>query len=309
VTTLLPSIDVRRPGQVEIAPLLAQMQEAGVNTIAASPAFLDQLVRYGQKQPLHLANIRQVYSGGAPVFVDLMDQVAAAMPQASFHAVYGATEAEPIATLDHATISTSDRQCMAQGGGLLVGAPVPSVDVRVIPDRWGKPHGPYSPQEWAQLALPSTPGEIVVMGPHVLTTTGPGEDATLTKISVGEQIWHRSGDAGYWDAEGRLWLLGRCTARIDSVRADGSHENLYPFAVEAAAHTFPAIKHAALVAQQERRILALELYTSQDARWLETLREALAWAHLDEVRILPRMPVDKRHNAKIDYPALRRVLR
>jgi acyl-CoA synthetase (AMP-forming)/AMP-acid ligase II len=290
-----------------VVPLLAQMQEAGVTAIAASPAFLDQLVRYGQ-QPLHLSQIRQIYSGGAPVFVDLMDQVVAAMPQASFHAVYGATEAEPITTLDHATISASDRQRMAKGGGLLVGALVASVDVRVIPDRWGKPHGPYSAQEWAHLALPSTPGEIVVTGPHVLTTTGPGEDSTLTKIDVGGQIWHRTGDAGYWDAQERLWLLGRCAARIDSVRPDGSSESLYPFAVEAAAHTFPAVKHAALVAQQGRRVLALELYAPQDAGWLGTLKETLAWAQIDEVRILPRMPVDKRHNAKIDYPALKRLL-
>lgn len=308
VTTLLPNIDVRRPGKVQIAPLLAQMHEAGVNTIAASPAFLDQLVRHDDKQPLNLSQIRRVYSGGAPVFVDLMDQIIAAMPQASFHAVYGATEAEPVATLDHATISANDRQCMAKGSGLLVGAPVPSVDVRVIADRWGKPHGPYSPQEWAQLTLSSTAGEIVVTGPHVLTSTGPGEDSALTKIRVGEQIWHRTGDAGTWDAQGRLWLLGRCAARIDNVQPDGSSESLYPFAVEAAVHTFPAVKHAALVAQDERRILALELYTAQDAGWLATLKEALAWAQLDEVRILPHMPVDKRHNAKIDYPALKRLL-
>jgi acyl-coenzyme A synthetase/AMP-(fatty) acid ligase len=137
---------------------------------------------------------------------------------------------------------------------------------------------------------------------------GRGEDASLTKIAVGDHIWHRTGDAGYWDEAGRLWLLGRCAARIDRMLPDGSQQRLYPFVVESAAHTFPAIKHAALIAQAGRRVLAIELYTPQDAHWLETLYEALAWAALDEIRILPRMPVDKRHNAKIDYPALRRLL-
>ncbi len=114
------------------------------------------------------------------------------------------------------------------------------------------------------LPLPSATGEIVVRGPHVLTRVGPGEDASLTKIVIGEQIWHRTGDAGRWDAQGRLWLLGRCAARIDTQCQDGTVGTIYPFAVETAAHTFAAVKHAALIAHQERRILALELYTPQD---------------------------------------------
>ena len=36
--------------------------------------------------------------------------------------------------------------------------------------------------------------------------------------------------------------------------------------------------------------------------------QALRWANLDAVQILPSLPVDRRHNAKIDYPALRRLL-
>ena len=36
-----------------------------------------------------------------------------------------------------------------------------------------------------------------------------------TKITVGEHVWHRTGDAGYLDAQGRLWLLGRCSAKAN----------------------------------------------------------------------------------------------
>lgn len=317
ITTLLPNVDLRRPGQVQVAPLLEQMQQAQVTAIAASPAFLDQLARYCAEHKRTLPQLRQLFSGGAPVFVDLMDQVASVAPQATFHAVYGATEAEPIATLDHKTITPNDRERMASGAGLLVGDAVESLDVRVIPDCWGHPHGPYSPQEWADLQLASGAGEIVVAGPHVLTTTGPGEDPALTKIRVGEQIWHRTGDAGAWDRdgerEGRLWLLGRCAARINADQSSANtREPLYPFAVETAVHTFPAVKHAALVAHEGRRILAMELYLPQNdpqnANWLAGVQKRLAWAELDEIRILPKMPVDKRHNAKIDYPTLKRLL-
>jgi acyl-CoA synthetase (AMP-forming)/AMP-acid ligase II len=284
------------------------MAEAGVNTIAASPALLDQIARHCATHKLTLRHIRHVYTGGAPVFVDLMDQVAATMPNAKVQAIYGATEAEPVAALDHATIAAADRTRMASGGGLLVGAPVPSLSVRVIADRWGQPHGSYTPETWDALALKSAVGEIVVTGPHVLTTVGPGEDATLTKITVGDQMWHRTGDAGTFDAAGQLWLLGRCAARLDRTLPDGTEERLYPFAVESAAHTFAAVKHAALVAQAGRRVLAIELYTPQNAAWLATLESTLTWAKLDAVRILPRIPTDRRHNAKIDYPALRRLL-
>jgi olefin beta-lactone synthetase len=323
VTTLLPNVDLRRPGSVQMASLLPQMQQAGVTALAASPAFLDQLARYCAEQKATLPQIRQVYSGGAPVFVDLMDQLRTTAPNATIHAVYGATEAEPITTLDHASITPTDRQRMATGAGLLVGKPVPSLDVRVIVDRWGHPHGPYSPQAWAEVQLSpgrgeSRVGEIVVAGSHVLTTTGPGDDPARAKIVVGEQIWHRTGDAGSWDEEGRLWLLGRCAARIDGQASDqqGSDQDggdaLYPFTVETAAHTFPNIKHAALIAHQGHRILALELYVSlrpyQMIKWLAEIKATLAWAKLDSIRILPRLPVDKRHNAKIDYPALARLL-
>ncbi len=308
LTTLLPHVDLRRPGDVQVAPLLAQMRAAGVNTIAASPALLDQIARYCAAHSVTLPEIRQVYTGGAPVFVDLMDEVAATMPNATFHAVYGATEAEPIATLDRATVTGADRERMAHGAGLLVGQPVASLQVCVIPDRWGEAHGPYTRAAWDTLALAGDAGEIVVHGPHVLTTTGPGEDATLTKIQVDDEIWHRTGDAGYFDASGRLWLVGRCAARLDGTPIAGSPGAQYPFSVESAAHTFAAVKHAALVDHQGRRILALELYAPQDDVWFATLRATLAWAGLDEICILPRLPVDKRHNAKIDYPALRRLV-
>jgi len=38
------------------------------------------------------------------------------------------------------------------------------------------------------------------------------------------------------------------------------------------------------------------------------LAASVAWAQVDDVRFMAALPVDKRHNAKIDYPALRRVL-
>jgi hypothetical protein len=55
-----------------------------------------------------------------------------------------------------------------------------------------------------------------------------------------------------------------------------------------------------------RRLLAIEL--DNNAVDLEALKNRIAWAHIDEIRILKHLPVDKRHNAKIDYPALHQLI-
>ena len=98
-------------------------------------------------------------------------------------------------------------------------------------------------------------------------------------------------------------LLGRCSARISDGRGV-----LYPFSVEAAASAHPAVYRSAMVAWRDQRILLVEpaypLYEGE----LDVLKQSLTWAHLDVVRVVAHLPVDRRHNAKIDYPALYRRL-
>ena len=64
-----------------------------------------------------------------------------------------------------------------------------------------------------------------------------------------------------------------------------------------------------MVSWRGQRLLLVEpAYPLYDGE-LDVLKQSLAWAHLDEVRVVARLPVDHRHNAKIDYPALHRLLR
>jgi acyl-CoA synthetase (AMP-forming)/AMP-acid ligase II len=149
---------------------------------------------------------------------------------------------------------------------------------------------------------PNESGEIVVAGAHVLKGYLGGVGDEETKFRVDGETWHRTGDAGMLDERGRLWLLGRCAARITDTRGE-----LYPFTVECVAMTFPEVRRAAAVAHRGRRLLAVEAAES-GSKLQSDLAEAVRWARMDEVRFVAALPVDKRHNAKIDYPALQRML-
>lgn len=64
------------------------------------------------------------------------------------------------------------------------------------------------------------------------------------------------------------------------------------------------------MSRHARRVLVVELDESvsvEDVR--ARLLGALSWSRVTEVRALKRMPMDRRHNAKIDYPALLERLR
>jgi acyl-CoA synthetase (AMP-forming)/AMP-acid ligase II len=303
VTCLIPDVDLRAPGRIKPAPVVAQLQAEQVSGTVASPALLERLAAYCLERQIILTGLEKVFTGGAPVFPRLLTQLQYIAPQARVTAVYGSTEAEPIAKITYDQIKAGDILAMYRGRGLLAGHPVEAIQLRVIQDQWGTPLGPYSQAQFAGLSCPvGEVGEIVVTGDHVLKVYLHSQGEAETKFKVEDIIWHRTGDAGYLDETGRLWLLGRCAARI----ADG-HGVLYPFAVECAVSSFPEVQRSALVQHKGRRVLAVQL---RPDTWLDPahLKETLAWTQLDEVRVYSRLPVDKRHNAKIDYPALFRML-
>ncbi|NEQ26165.1 MAG: AMP-binding protein, partial [Microcoleus sp. SIO2G3] len=159
---------------------------------------------------------------------------------------------------------------------------------------------PLSPEELADACLPPGQiGEIVVSGNHVLSGYLHGRGDADIKLRVGDRVWHRTGDAGCFDGQGRLWLLGRCGARIQD-----EFGVLYPFAVEAAVSQHSEIRRSALVQIQSQRWLVIEAESPVN---LHQLQQDLSWAQLHQIRQIRQIPVDRRHNAKIDYSALRKL--
>lgn len=295
VTSLLPRADLRRVGAIKPKPVLDQIERHQATAIEASPAFLECLLKANQP----MRSIRRVFTGGAPVFPRLLKEFHKLAPRAQLIAVYGSTEAEPIAEIAYAQMSQEDLQAMRGGAGLLAGKPIDDIALRILPDRWGSPIEPLTQGEFAASCLPSAQiGEIVVSGAHVLQGYLCGQGDAETKFKVDETIWHRTGDAGYLDEQGRLWLLGRCAARIQD-----QHGVIYPFAVECALSEDPGVRRSALARHRGARVLVLELSDGAHRKDALELKAQLGWAHLDEV-VFEKIPVDKRHNAKVDYPAL-----
>ena len=302
---LIPGCDLSRPGAVDAAAIVKRVRELGVTCIQASPAFLEKVGDHCRSRGFQLCSVRRICTGGAPVFPRLLDSIQAVAPQAEVTAVYGSTEAEPIACLPRVDLRPEDRVAMDTGGGLLAGRPVSAARLRILPDRWGIPIGPFGEPEFKRLCLgPGQAGEIVVSGPHVLKGYLRGEGDRETKFKVDEETWHRTGDAGCVDKEGKLWLLGRCAARISDRRGV-----LYPFTVETAAGTFTAVRRTAFVRAGGRRTLVVEPASDSTTAELDLLKSKLAWAHIERLLVLPRIPVDRRHNAKVDYPGLDRILK
>ena len=303
VASVIPDCDLRKPGQIEAAPVLAQVERLGITRTAASPAFIECLLQAPTARTAG-AGFRQVFTGGAPVFPRLLQRVKEIWPACEPTAVYGSTEAEPIADLPFRDIDADDLLAMRSGRGLLAGKPVSEIKLAIIPNQWGQPIRLPSTDEFQSITLsPGVTGEIVVNGEHVLRGYLNGQGDAETKFQVDGATWHRTGDAGYLDQSGRLWLMGRCAARItDSIG------ELYPFAVECIAMQFEWVRLAGCVGVKGKRCLAVECRREPSAAEKEELRKALEAPQVSPVILRGKLPVDARHNAKIDYRRLALLL-
>ena len=296
--SLIPKANLRSPGRIRPEPVFKQINDSGATRLSASPAFVGRLADYRDATGKTLNRLEKIYTGGAPVFPQALESFQSLAPNAQVYAVYGSTEAEPIAHVGWHDISPQDIEDMKQGQGLLAGQISPDISLQILENQWGTPLGNMTEQAFTNLSCSiGQIGEIVVSGNHVLSGYLHGQGDQESKFRVLNRLWHRTGDLGYIDHHHRLWLLGRCAALIKD------HKGLlYPFAVECAAQQIKGIRRSAVLNHQEKRLLVVEPLSNHHLD-LEEIKQKLAWAALDQITQMT-LPVDKRHNAKIDYPSL-----
>jgi acyl-CoA synthetase (AMP-forming)/AMP-acid ligase II len=302
-TCFLPGLDLRRPSRVDGDLLAARLRERHVERVVASPALLSNLAAALRRRAQTLPALRTIASGGAPVMPPLAGALRAVAPDARVLAVYGSTEAEPIAALDAAEVSAADHAAMRAGAGLLAGRPCDAGTIAIVAADPGALIGPFAHDDGVERrALPcGAVGEIVVRGPQVVPHyLDRAADAT-TKIRAGATIWHRTGDLGYRDEHGRLWLVGRASARVDDARGI-----VDPLRVECALSYLPQVARSAIAALDGARVLLVEPATG--VRLDEAaIRAAAGFVAIDRI-VIGTVPVDRRHQAKVDYAALARML-
>jgi acyl-CoA synthetase (AMP-forming)/AMP-acid ligase II len=236
-------------------------------------------------------------SAGAPVPLPLLRELRAVLPAAEAHTPYGMTEALPVTD-----VSAAEIEAAGTGDGVCVGRPLPGVDVRVSPlSPLGAADGPLT-------TTPGTTGEVCVRGPHVKDRY----DAlwATERASSADPGWHRTGDVGHLDAEGRLWIEGRlphvvttAAGLVTPVGIEQRVEALAEVSAAAVVGVGPAGTQAlvaVVVPAAPPRGSALRL---ADPDLTAAVREAAGvggGAGVAAVLVTGRLPVDVRHQSKVD---------
>ncbi len=312
MTAVVPDMDATRPGEVDPNVIIRAAEEFRVTNMFGSPALLDTVGRYGAERGVRLSTLGRVISAGAPVPAAVMERFLRMLPEgAEVLTPYGATECRPGSCISSREVLGETAAKTEAGAGVCVGAPVPSVEVRII----AVDDGPI--ETWrSDLELPrGEVGEITVRGPQATRGYHNRPEATrLAKIRAADgSPWHRMGDLGYLDERGRLWFCGR---KADRVRTAGGTLTSLP--CEAVFDTHPQVRRTALVgvgpADAQEPVICVELLpehrSASRAEVAAGLREIGGrHPHTKPIRRFlfhDAFPVDVRHNAKIGRSELAR---
>ncbi len=308
VTSVLPMR--ASPSDVDPKVILRQIRDHRITTAVGSPAYWKPIADHCVDHGLKLPTLRTLFTGGGPVPPGLLEILRPLMPNGQAFIGYGSTEAEPVALISAQEVCEETGELTRQGRGNCVGRPAHGIRLEVIRIVNGPVEAP--PEGLATLAMPrGEVGELIVTGDHV------GKDYYRNPEAVRENkirdrdgtLWHRLGDVGYLDSDGRIWLLGRVNDLITQ-----GHRTIYPLPVEAVAQQLDFVKKAAVLDLEGKVVVALEPRKWSSRRKREEWRAAahskleLSGMPADRICFVRKMPVDPRHNVKIDYPKLRRHL-
>ena len=316
MTTIVPEIDPRRPAEVDPAKIVRAIRQENVTNSFGSPTLWRKIGEHCVAEKITLPSLRRVLCAGAPVPAALWKSSSAFLPRGQLHSPYGATEALPVASVSSREIDPTTTR------GACVGRPISGIDVRII----AVIDGPVAALADTRELPRGEIGEMIVRGPVVTqsydalpaaTAAAKISDASVVLRSAAQPsaldaplsgtgaVWHRMGDCGYLDADGRLWFVGRKVERVEAHQG-----TLHTEPCEQVFRCHPRVTRCALVGLGERGrqrpALIVEAVVKDSAAARVFARElrvlALAHAHTTPVKLFyfhPKFPVDVRHNAKI----------
>jgi long-chain acyl-CoA synthetase len=267
-------------GKPEIADIIDAVERHRVTKMFAVPAVLGMILADPRSALADLSSLRSLLYGASPIPLDILKRSMALFPNARFVQMYGATETS--GTIVYLPPEDHDIAGNARMTGC--GKPFPQVELRAV-DTDGND------------LPPGKVGEILVRSPLVMRGYHNLAEASAAAFD-GE--WYRTGDAGYLDADGYLYLFDRVKDMIVS-----GAENIYPAEVESALHEHPEVRDCAVIGVPDPRwgeaVKAIVVRTPGSVLQSDALiafaRERIAGfkvpKSIDFVDTLPRNPSGK----------------
>jgi len=314
VTTVLPDMDFSRPASADPQKLLAAANDWRVTQAFASPAVWRVLSEHCAKTGARIFSLRQVFSCGAPVPADVLRRTLDCVADgAKMHTPYGATECLPVSTIEAAEVLNETARRTDEGAGVCVGRKFDSIDWRIIRIT----DEPIATVDDTEELPPGEIGELIVRAPQAspryVTRMQCNADAKIIDVRGGSsptptEAWHRMGDVGYLDGQGRFWYCGRKSQRVETADTP-----LFTECAEAVFNAHPAVYRSALVGvgprgrQLPALVVELRRNVSVENWQRELLQRAQSYEHTRSIHHFlahPRLPVDVRHNAKINREQL-----
>lgn len=209
-------------GKPEIADIIDAVEKHGITKMFAVPAVLNMILSHPRAATANLASMRAMLYGASPIPLDVLKRSMKMFPNAEFVQMYGATETSgTIVYLPPEDHSVDGTPRMAG-----CGKPYPEVRLRIVDG------------EGTDLPVGQV-GEVIVQSPLVMGGYHNLPDAGASAF-FGD--WYRTGDAGYLDPDGYLYLYDRVKDMIVS-----GAENIYPAEVENILHEHPDVQDCAVI--------------------------------------------------------------
>jgi acyl-CoA synthetase (AMP-forming)/AMP-acid ligase II len=219
--------------QFELKEWMETVQKEKATRAMLVPTMLKRIVDSPDFKEYDLSSLSVITYGAAPMPFEVIKKAIEMMPQVQFINGYGQTESASTLTIlgpeDHRILGTEEeKQKKWKRLQCSIGKPLPDVQIRIV-DEEGKP-------------LPSNAvGEIHAKGPRIMK--GYWEDEQKTAQTMTKDGWLRTGDLGYLDEEGYVYLTGR----VDDLIIRGG-ENIAPEEVEEVLNSYPKIQEACVIA-------------------------------------------------------------
>ena len=202
--------------------VMATIEKEKVTATLIVPTMIQMLTDHPSFKTADLSSLKRIMYGASPISEALLNRAMAGLPGTAFHQLYGMTELSPLATHlpwdqhtgDAATKKNRQRAC----GRAAIGCEIRIVDA----DR-----------------RPVATGEVAVRGQNVMMGYWERPDETAKAVVDG---WMHTGDGGYMDEEGYVYLVDRVKDMIIS-----GGENVYSMEVENVIAQHPAVSQCAVI--------------------------------------------------------------